>query len=88
VLYFQSAKATWFEMFNLAAQTARSVILIPGTSSGLMQEVHALISSDSLVVTVPSAPLSEIIAKLERLEVAARMPGILRQVIELIVLGR
>ena len=174
MLYFQSAKATWFEMFNLAAQAARSVILIPGTSSGLMQEVHALISSDSLVkvivfmpptptgmikwfvgyggtgriarqwedartswrdlglelpayrncgmlfmlnsigtvevnyeldgncgdidlrpictllqrVTGPSAPLSEIIAKLERLEVAARMPGILRQVIELIVLGR
>jgi hypothetical protein len=38
VLYFQSAEATWLEMFNLAAQGARSVILIPGTSPGLMQE--------------------------------------------------
>jgi hypothetical protein len=176
VLYFQSANATWFEMFNLAAQAARSVILIPGTSPGLMQEVHALISSDSLVkvivfmpptptgmikwiaryretekiaknwehmrtswrdlglelpayrncgmlfvlnstgmvelsyeldgncgdidlspvctllqrMTSPSAPLSEIFAKLERLEDSRgrRMPSILRQVLELIFLGR
>ena len=56
VLYFQSAKATWFEMFNLAAQAARSVILIPGTSPGLMQEVHALISSDSLVKVIVFMP--------------------------------
>jgi hypothetical protein len=173
LLYFQSSEASWLEMFSLAAQGARAVILIPGTTGGLLQEVSALRSSSRLAkiilfmpptptgiirwldrysgpeeiprnwervraswkdlaielpvyrnsgmlfvlnsigsvelnydlngsvdcvdvrpigtliqrVITPSAPLNELIVKLERLEIAVRRPSILRQLLGLVFLG-
>jgi hypothetical protein len=174
LLYFQSAESTWLKMFSLAGEGARAVILVPGTTPGLLQEVRALVSSGNLrkiilfmpptptgiirwiggysgpkeieknservraswknfglelpayrnggmlfvlnsIGTValdydlhgvddcidlspirtlvqhvngPSAPLNELLPKLESLEVAMRMPSILLQMIELVLLGR
>jgi hypothetical protein len=56
LLYFQSDESCWPHMFDLAATAARTIILIPGTSPGLLREVRTLRSSGSLSKTILFMP--------------------------------
>jgi hypothetical protein len=59
LLYFQSAKSAWVEMFRMASEAARAVIVIPGVTKGILQEIHALSSSGAIskvIVFMPPTP--------------------------------
>jgi hypothetical protein len=65
LLYFQSAESGWAEMFRLASEAARAVIVIPGITQGILQEIRELISSGAVskvIVFMPPTP-SEFVGK-------------------------
>ncbi|EMS34135.1 hypothetical protein C943_03952 [Mariniradius saccharolyticus AK6] len=59
VMFIQSEEATWLEMFSMAVSAARGVIVIPGTSVGLMHEIQVIRERDlwyKVVCFMPPLP--------------------------------
>jgi hypothetical protein len=58
-LYVQSREEDWFLMFSAALAGVRAVVLIPGVTTGLMREVHAIATLGAwskVVVFMPPTP--------------------------------
>jgi hypothetical protein len=63
VVYFQSSDRHWREMFRRAAEAARAVIVIPGTTPSLMGEIGELKNAGALsklIAFMPATPTGKV----------------------------